>query len=59
MCRQAMGILIVILVCHGACHPRSPEQEDFLTAAGFLDCGICGFTEADPEHIVNELRSRS
>jgi len=53
---RVTAAFILVLICQGACLSRRPGRTDFLTPAGFLDCGIEGFTEANPEHIVNDIK---
>ncbi len=57
ICRRAAAALILILgpFYQGACHPRGPAQEEFITSAGHVNCFTRGFTEANPEGFVEQV----
>lgn len=38
------------------CSSHTPEQEHLITSSRYLNCGLEGFTLANPEHIVNEIK---
>jgi hypothetical protein len=52
---SAVAALIMGLLFQAACHSQRPAQEDFVTSAGYVNCFIEGFTEADPEGFIEQV----